>query len=32
VEGYRTRLFEKIGSKNVAGLVIYAIKHGIISI
>lgn len=32
VEGYRTRLFEKIGSKNVAGLVIYAIKHGVISI
>lgn len=32
VEGYRTRLFEKIGAKNVAGLVIFAIKRGIISI
>ena len=32
VEGYRTRLFEKIGSKNVAGLVIYAVKNGIITI
>lgn len=32
VEGYRTRLFEKIGSKNIAGLVIFAIKQGIISV
>ncbi|ETZ23782.1 response regulator transcription factor [Pedobacter sp. V48] len=32
VEGYRTRLFEKIGSKNIAGLVIYAVKNGIITI
>lgn len=32
VEGYRTRLFEKIGSKNIAGLVIFAIKRGIITI
>ncbi|QEC53871.1 LuxR family two component transcriptional regulator [Anseongella ginsenosidimutans] len=32
VEGYRTRLFEKIGAKNVAGLVIFAIKQGIISV
>src|SRR3546814_1629730 len=32
VEGYRTRLFEKIGSRNVAGLVIFAIRQGIISI
>lgn len=32
VEGYRTRLFEKIGSRNIAGLVIFAIKQGIITI
>lgn len=32
VEGYRTRLFEKIGSRNIAGLVIFAIKRGIITI
>ncbi|KIO75807.1 hypothetical protein TH53_18500 [Pedobacter lusitanus] len=32
VEGYRTRLFEKIGSKKIAGLVIYAVKNGIISV
>lgn len=32
VEGYRTRLFEKIGSKKIAGLVIYAVKSGIISV
>jgi DNA-binding NarL/FixJ family response regulator len=32
VEGYRTRLFEKVGSKNIAGLVIYAVKSGIITI
>lgn len=32
VEGYRTRLFEKIGSKNIVGLVIYAAKNGIISL
>lgn len=32
VEGYRTRLFEKIGSRNIAGLVIYAVKNGIITI
>lgn len=30
VEGYRTRLFEKIGARNIAGLVIYAVKQGII--
>jgi len=32
VEGYRARLFEKTGSRNLVGLVIYAIKHGIISV
>lgn len=32
VEGYRTRLFEKIGARNVVGLVIYAIKTGIIQV
>lgn len=29
VEGYREKILEKIDAKNVAGLVIYAIKHGI---
>ena len=32
VEGYRARLFEKTGSKNLVGLVIFAIKNGIISV
>lgn len=32
VEGYRARLFEKTGSKNLVGLVIFAIKKGIISV
>ncbi|QNK64646.1 response regulator transcription factor [Pedobacter sp. PAMC26386] len=32
VEGYRTKLFEKIGSKKIAGLVIFAVKNGIISV
>jgi len=32
VEGYRARLFEKTCSKNLVGLVIYAIKRGIISV
>ncbi len=32
VEGYRTKLFEKTGSKNIVGLVIYAIKKGIIDV
>lgn len=32
VEGYRTKLFEKTGSKNIVGLVIYAIKKGIIEV
>jgi DNA-binding NarL/FixJ family response regulator len=32
VEGYRARLFEKTKSKNLVGLVIFAIKAGIIDI
>jgi DNA-binding NarL/FixJ family response regulator len=32
VEGYRTRLFEKIGAKNIVGLVIYAVKKGVFNI
>jgi DNA-binding NarL/FixJ family response regulator len=32
VEGYRARLFEKTGSKNLVGLVIFAIKKGIINV
>ncbi len=31
VEGIRTNLIEKIGVRNTAGLVIYAVKNGIIS-
>ena len=30
VEGIRTTLIEKLGVRNTAGLVIYAIKHGVI--
>ncbi len=29
IEGHRQNLIDKIGAKNVAGLVVYAIKHGI---
>ena len=32
VEGYRTKLFEKIGARNIAGLVIYAVKNKIIQV
>jgi len=32
VEGYRTKLFEKIGSKNIVGLVLYAVKQGIVPV
>jgi DNA-binding NarL/FixJ family response regulator len=32
VEGYRARLFEKTKSKNLVGLVIFAIKAGIINV
>jgi DNA-binding NarL/FixJ family response regulator len=31
VEGYRTRILEKINAKNTAGVVIYALKNGIIT-
>lgn len=30
VEGHRKRILDKIGAKNIAGLVCYAIKHGIV--
>ncbi len=30
VEGYRTRILEKINAKNTAGVVVYALKHGLI--
>jgi len=30
VEGIRTRLIEKLGVKNIAGLVVYALKNGIV--
>lgn len=32
VEGYRTRLFEKIGARNIVGLVIYAVKKGVVQV
>ncbi|MES2485528.1 MAG: response regulator transcription factor [Bacteroidota bacterium] len=31
-EGHKTNLFNKTGAKNIAGLVIYAIQHGIIKV
>ncbi len=30
VEGYRSRLLEKTGAKNIAGLVVYALKHKLV--
>ena len=30
VEGIRTNLIEKVGARNAAGLVVYAIKSGIV--
>ena len=30
IEGYRKQLLVKIGAKNTAGLVLYAVKHGLI--
>jgi len=30
VEGYRSRLFEKSGAKNLAGLVLFAVRRGIV--
>ncbi|MGB3617814.1 MAG: response regulator transcription factor, partial [Catalinimonas sp.] len=32
VEGYRSRLFEKTGAKNTAGLVLYAIRHNLFTV
>jgi two-component system, NarL family, invasion response regulator UvrY len=32
IDGYRESLFEKLGVKNRVGLVLYAIKHGIVKI
>ena len=32
VEGYRARLFERTGSRNAAGLVLYAIRHGLVEV
>ena len=32
IEGYRDRIFEKIGAKNSAGVVVYAIKNKIYDI
>ena len=32
IEGYRDKIQEKIGAKNAAGIVIYAIKHNIYSV
>lgn len=29
IEGYRERIFEKTGARNIAGVVIYAIKNGL---
>ena len=29
IEGYRDRIQEKIGAKNAAGIVVYAIKNNI---
>ncbi len=31
VEGYRTRILEKINAKNTAGVVVYALKHNLIN-
>lgn len=30
VEGHKNTIFAKTGAKNIAGLVIYAIQHGMI--
>ncbi|MBI1224993.1 MAG: hypothetical protein GC192_07120 [Bacteroidetes bacterium] len=32
IEGYRRSILEKTGTRNVAGIVIYAIENGLISI
>lgn len=31
IEGYRESIFEKIGARNLAGIVMYAVKNGIVS-
>jgi len=31
IEGYRKTLFEKTGARNMAGLVMFAIKHGLVA-
>jgi DNA-binding NarL/FixJ family response regulator len=31
IEGYRTKILEKIKAKNIAGVVMYALKQGIVS-
>ena len=31
-EGHKTNLFAKTGARNIAGLVIYAIQHGVIQV
>ncbi|RZK86753.1 MAG: response regulator transcription factor, partial [Hymenobacter sp.] len=30
VEGHRQRMLEKTGAANVAGLVVYAVRHGLL--
>ncbi len=32
IEGYRTKLLEKTGAKNMAGLVVFAMKHNLVKI
>jgi len=32
VEGYRSKILDKMNAKNTAGIVIYAIKHGIYAV
>jgi DNA-binding NarL/FixJ family response regulator len=32
IEGYRRKLLEKTGAKNMAGLVVFALKHNLVSI
>lgn len=32
IEGYRTKLLEKTGAKNMAGLVVFAMKHNLVKV
>jgi DNA-binding NarL/FixJ family response regulator len=32
IEGYREKIFEKTGARNIAGIVVYAIKHNLFKI